>query len=174
MTLVSIILLASALAFLMLLGLLGYLWYQNRQQAAVQHTTQEILAERVTTLATHVATIETQMVRIRDAVPLHVALQTILIKELTHFHTPELDFLLTKLGPPYRLTESEEETLLAGLKQRERDMGAEISQSEREAAQMLPLLINRIKREKALTTPTTVVAFQVVSTVPQPPETEGA
>src|ERR1700686_3873345 len=69
------------------------------------------------------------------------AFQMAIVKQLTHFHTPKLDALLAKLGPPFMLTEAEMEELIAELKNREQDMGQLIDDGEREAAKMLPAIM---------------------------------
>src|SRR5678815_4707353 len=79
--------------------------------------------------------------------PISTAFQAILIKELTHFHTPVMDALMSKIGPPFTLTAAEETELIAALEQRTQDMAAEISDSERDAAKILPLVMKRAKLE---------------------------
>jgi hypothetical protein len=81
------------------------------------------------------------------AVPLAVALQTQLVKELTHYHTPRMDALLQKLGPPVTLTAAEATELQAAILEREGDMGNQISPEERQAAHILPVVIQRAQRE---------------------------
>lgn len=100
------------------------------------------------------------------ALPIGVVLQRILVKELTHFHTPRIDALLAKLGPPFALTAKEEAELLAALDARQQDRGTEIPESEREAARILPAIINRVRRDLAATTLETVLQYQMVSIVP--------
>jgi hypothetical protein len=80
------------------------------------------------------------------AVPLDVAMQTQLIRELTHLHTPELDALMVKLGPPLTLTDAELESLHAALLVRAQDQGSQMTQEEREAAELLPLVLKRARR----------------------------
>lgn len=82
-----------------------------------------------------------------SVVPISTAFQAILIKELTHMHTPVLDALLAKVGPPSSLTEDETEEMAQLLKERALDMGDQISSSERDAAIMLPMVIKRAKIE---------------------------
>src|SRR5882672_4237305 len=71
-------------------------------------------------------------------VPISTALQTILVKELTHYHTPVMDELLSRIGPPSELSVEEESDLTKLLLERTRDMGLLISSSERDAAFILP------------------------------------
>jgi len=92
--------------------------------------------------------LEKQLALVSAAVvPISTAFQAILIKELTHFHTPELDALMRKIGPPSTLTEDEERRMAVLLEAREIDMADEISSSERDAARMLPMVIRRAKAE---------------------------
>jgi len=94
--------------------------------------------------------VERQLALVGQAVlPISTAFQAILIKELTHMHTPRMDELLAKIGPPSTLTEKEETELADGLAQRAMDMGDMISASERDAALILPLVIKRAKAESA-------------------------
>jgi hypothetical protein len=94
------------------------------------------------------AELEKQIAVLGQAVqPISVAFQSMLIKELTHFHTPVMDDLMTRIGPPSTLTVEEETELAAALKERAEDPGQHIPQSEREAALMLPYVIRRAKAE---------------------------
>ncbi len=80
-----------------------------------------------------------------QVLPLSAAFQAVLVKELTHFHTPEMDALLLKLGPPNIITNEEMEKLIVMLQERERDLGDDISESERDAAHILPIVAKRAK-----------------------------
>ena len=102
----------------------------------------------------------------QTAVPLSLAFQALLVKELTHYHTPAVDALLAKLGPPFLLTSAEENVLLEALRQRERDMGAAISESEREAAHILPAVIRRVQRELAALPLVEAPLVQLVTILP--------
>lgn len=82
-----------------------------------------------------------------SAVPMSIALQTQLVRELTHYHTPRMDALLQKLGPPPTLTDAEAVELFDAILEREGDMEVRISQEEREAAHILPVVIKRAQRE---------------------------
>jgi hypothetical protein len=69
---------------------------------------------------------------------------------LTHFHTPVMDALMVKLGDvgtPPTITEEEEVELIAALKQRAEDVGPLIDEDERDAAELLPIQMRRVKRE---------------------------
>jgi hypothetical protein len=81
-------------------------------------------------------------------VPITTAFQALLVKELTHFHTPIMDALLVKVGPPNVLTPAEELQLAALLDERARDMALSIPDSEREAAHILPCVMRRAREEQ--------------------------
>ena len=92
--------------------------------------------------------LEKQLAVISAAVvPISTAFQAVLIKELTHMHTPRLDALMLKIGPPSTLTEDEEEEMAHLLRERATDMGNLITDSERDAALMLPMVIKRARIE---------------------------
>lgn len=88
-----------------------------------------------------------------SVVPLNLAMQAMLIKELTHYHTPEMDALMVKLGPPITLTTAEEVRLGVMLDERTKDMAPEIPEEERDAAHILPVIIKRAKVESKALTP---------------------
>ena len=107
-----------------------------------------ILAMFYKVYVSRVARVEAKMASIGDTIlPISMAFQAILIKELTHFHTPEMDALLVKIGPPFALTIGEEARLATLLTQRAEDMGDKITQSEREAATILPAIMRRARVE---------------------------
>jgi hypothetical protein len=83
----------------------------------------------------------------QQVIPFNALMQSILIKELTHYHTPELDALMLKIGPPSTLTDAEQARMTELLEERTRDMGPEISARERGAAAILPEVILRAKAE---------------------------
>ena len=80
-------------------------------------------------------------------IPISTAFQTVLVKQMTHYHTPEMDGLMKKIGPPNTLTEAEEHRLTILLKERTQDMGSEITPSERDAAAILPMVMKRARIE---------------------------
>lgn len=90
--------------------------------------------------------------------PLNAAYQAMLIAKLTHAHTPRLDELLTKLGPPITLTRNEQDEMVVALEQRMLDMSAEISESERAAAKILPLHLLLVEEEVEKTTELKIVS----------------
>jgi hypothetical protein len=134
---VLLILFAAAITFVA-----TYYWStkQARQTLATERAAMDLELNR------RLAELERQQAVLSQAViPISAAFQSILIKQLTHFHTPVLDELLKKLGPPITLTEAEEHELQAALEERTRDMGDEISDSERDAARMLPMVMKRVR-----------------------------
>ena len=84
----------------------------------------------------------------QSILPMSTAFQAILVKELTHFHTPVVDALLEKLGPPLTITEEEMETLKAELIKRTEELDPLVGEAERESAIILPYVIKRVKRER--------------------------
>jgi hypothetical protein len=109
----------------------------------------EKIAEGHAALQQRVAGLESQLALVNQAVvPISTAFQAILIKELTHYHTKEMDALLVKVGPPNVLTGAEESRLAVMLEARTKDMGPLISASERDAAMMLPAVMTRAKEEQ--------------------------
>lgn len=140
---VGLILLSSAVSFLVA----WFMWKSARRDAANIKEADRISIQH-DKLDARVLELEKQLSAVGQAVlPISTAFQAILIKELTHFHTPEMDSLMTKIGPPSRLTLTEEHNLALLLAQRAEDMAAQIPDSERDAALMLPLVIKRAKAE---------------------------
>lgn len=112
-------------------------------------------AERIeqehTALIARIIELERQHSLLGQAIlPISTAFQQILIKELTHMHTPILDALLQKIGPPCTLSPEEELELFRGLKERTLDLGDLITDSERDAALILPYVMKRAHREASL------------------------
>jgi hypothetical protein len=105
-------------------------------------------------------------------VPISAAFQAILIKELTHFHTPEMDALMPKLGPPSTLSATEETRLATLLVERQQDMGDLITESERDAAKMLLLVAKRASVETVYMTGKPVI-FKLVTVTPLAEDREG-
>jgi len=129
---------------------------ENRELAATN------LARDHVTLVARVAEMEAKFAVLAQAVvPISTAFQAILIKELTHFHTPRMDELLGKVGPPSILTPSEEQELADALRAREIEVDDRISDAERDAAHILPIIIKRAKAEAL--TPDKPVLFKLVT-----------
>lgn len=101
---------------------------------------------RTTRLEQELASLKTAVV------PISAAFQAILIKELTHYHTPVTDRLLEKLENG-TLAPTEERELSVALEERTRDMNGDIPESERDAARMLPMVIKRVRAEAVLMYP---------------------
>lgn len=140
------------------LAVLSTVLFKSRESAAARE-------KRLTTLETQLAVVSAAVV------PISTAFQAILIKELTHFHTPEMDALLAKVGPPNVLTPVEQDRLGVLLKERTKDLGEAISQSEREAAAILPIVMKRAAVEQATMSVAANLASMpvLVATVPTVP-----
>lgn len=94
-----------------------------------------------------VAELEAQIKGLSVSVqPLSAAFQAILVAKLTHFHTPEMDGLMRKLEPP-TLTAEEEQRLYVLLEERTRDLNGRIDDAERNAATMLPMVMQMVKAD---------------------------
>ncbi len=132
----------------------------------LQHEThaREDIINRLLKLETSLAVID------QKVVPISTALQAILVKELTHYHTPIMDTLLSRIGPPSMLSEEEEVLLTEALLERTHDMGQLISDSERDAAFILPAIMRRAKVECAIMQDviahTYVLKFVTVENIP--------
>lgn len=101
----------------------------------------ELREARLVQLESEMAVLKAQ------AVPINAAFLAMSIAKLTHLHTPRLDELMEKVGPPSVLTPEEEEELAVGLKARMKDMSSEIDDEERIRAEILPHLIKLEKIE---------------------------
>jgi hypothetical protein len=127
------------------ISFLAALYWRKRDDLAKK--TLEI-AENHEELTNRVAAIETQLALVGQTIlPMSTAFQAILVKELTHFHTPEVDALLVKVGPPNILTVQEAKDLEVALEKRVREVDPLIGESERDAARMLPMVMKRAKLE---------------------------
>lgn len=119
-------------------------------------------------LRARVEDLELQLALVKQSVlPISTAFQTLLIKELTHYHTEEMDALLVKIGPPNILTPEEIVRLHVMLIERTQDMHELISDSERDAAAIFPIVMKRAKAEAALP-PDAPVQIQLVTVVHEP------
>jgi hypothetical protein len=149
------ILLSAALSFLA-----AWYWFNRRASEA---DAVRIVADNVLRDA-RIVELEKQLALVSAAVvPISTAFQTILIKELTHYHTPELDALLLKIGPPATLSLVEVRRMEQLLIEREKQLDGTVSESERDAARMLPLVMKRAIAERlAQETFGVGLVFQVV------------
>lgn len=121
-----------------------------RDQTAAAVEAARIIADSHTKLVNEVQDLKERLSLVTaQVVPFSTAFQQILVAQLTHTHTPELDALMAKLGPPITLTEAEETEMYHLLMERQADMGEEITQEEREAALILPYVIKRARAEQA-------------------------
>jgi hypothetical protein len=82
--------------------------------------------------------------------PLSAAFRSVLIRELTHNHTPEMDALLARLENGPFLSQEEEERLYVLLRERVIEFDDPlITDRERDSAAMLPMVMKRVRGEDA-------------------------
>lgn len=142
-TLKQVLITAGGTIFAATVGaLVSWLWLQKAQKTKVD----EQIDKRVSELEKQLGIVGAQVA------PFNTAFQSILIKQLTHAHTPYQDALLKKLGdtgtPP--ITPKEEAELLDVLKEIAADPN--VPDDERDAAEILPIQMRRVKREAAALT----------------------
>lgn len=122
-------------------------FWTNR--ASKRLAAEKVLSEKDDLLA-RIAELETQLNVIGQAVtPLTQAMQAMLVKQLTHYHTPRMDELLAKLDP-FTLSDEEENELFALLAQRTLDLNGRIPPIERIYAKALPLVIAMVRHDLSL------------------------
>jgi len=122
-------------------------WFWNSRSAAVARA-KEIETANDALLA-RTAALEEQLRRINDVVsPIYSVMQTLLVKELTHDHAPEMDELmrLLELEPP-DLTPQADARLHRLLAQRAVDETA--PEHERDSAILMPIILKRARIEAA-------------------------
>jgi len=123
---------------------LSWYWFQKRLAAhmlELKHQKDELNKRTLEILERDVAILK------QSITPISAAFQAMLVKELTHFHTPEMDALLVKLGPPYSLSWADEQRLVELLQERTSEVSGLLTESERDAASILPAVIKRVKSE---------------------------
>ena len=118
-------------------------WFGFQRSQAVKE--RDALAARVTELEAK------ERLAAAAFIPIASAFQAILIRNLTHAHTGELDALLVKVGEHTLLLE-EEPRLLELLEQRIKVRDKRISKEEREDAMIFPIVMRRAREERALIT----------------------
>jgi len=156
----------AALSFLA-----AWFWFRMNANAAERKRLVEINDKRAERIAQGhdelVARVEANTLMLASmqasVQPISEAYKAMLIKGLTHFHTPEMDALMVKLGPPSTITPEEMARLMVLLKERETVVDAEISDSERDAAHILPVIIKRCIEEQS-----SAVSDTKLVTVPVP------
>jgi hypothetical protein len=100
--------------------------------------------KRLTETETRLAVVTAQMV------PLNAAMLQAIVKQMTHIHTPELDALMTRVGPhavPPPLTPDEEVLMYRLVAERRVAVDAEIDEDERDAAAIFPVILKRANAE---------------------------
>ena len=137
---VALLVLGSALTFI------STVYFNSRKNNAEK--VKDIIEEKKE-VESRLTSLENKLALVNAAVvPISTAFQAILIKELTHLHTPEMDALMVKIGPPNTLTEEERARLAVMLKERADNLDVDILQSERDAAHILPAVMIRSQYEQ--------------------------
>lgn len=157
---VGILLLGAALTFI------ATRYWHNRTLAINADLK---LSEANEKLLNRIAELEKQNAIIGQAmIPINALVQAALIRELTHNHTPEMDDLLARIGS---LDELEEARLYDLLKERVVDFNDPlITQSEREAAIILPYIMRRAAHEALEMNRSSTITYRVTTiTVRKPP-----
>ena len=127
----------------------GWFWWKKNQAiaqanvdiAAAKDAARSIAEEHQKVLLRLVELETTAKLSAQQFSPIVTAFQAILVKQLTHPSKDELDQLLVKVGPPHILTPDESARLAVMLKERSHDMGSEITSTERESAEILPIVM---------------------------------
>src|SRR5678815_1345175 len=137
-------------------------WFWFRKEAAEKKSA--AIADDHQKLIGRVIELESKLALVNQSIiPFNTVFQSILVKELTHYHTPEMDALMVKIGPPYALTDDEAARLSVLLDERTRDMGELITERERGAALILPEIIKRARDETALLNSAEAMKMTLVS-----------
>jgi hypothetical protein len=127
-------------ASLLLLGA-AYWKLQTKKELA-----KAALEDTARSVQDQLGSLKSQMLILGQAVqPLTAAMAAVLVKQLTHFHAPNTDALLAKVGPPSTLTRAEEKQLAEAMDTRMID--GDITLLERNSAQLLLLFIERSRLE---------------------------
>ena len=112
---------------------------QDKEDRAEEH--RELLQE-VAGLKERLATVDAQIV------PISTAFTQVLVAKLTHLHTPELDGLLAKIGPPFTLSSEEEARMYVLLRRRQIEVDDLIPEDERDAAKIFPVVLRMARAEQ--------------------------
>jgi hypothetical protein len=167
--------LAINVALLVMSACLGFLTNRYFARRKEIRTDAQVVAEDKKATLSRIAELETKLALVNAAVvPISTAFQAMLIKELTHFHTPEMDALMVKIGPPNTLTLVDENRLEVMLKERMDNMGPEISDRERGAALILPEVMKRAKAEQEVLATTETPKVKLVAVIDTPDEVHPA
>ena len=154
---IAITVLSAVLSFIM-----AWFFFSRKSKIAEAN----LRAAAVIATDKRVNELEQKLAALTSAVtPLSAAMKAVFIKELTHFHTPELDELLVRVADD-TITEKEEPRLFELLYRRATELDGAIPESERDVAIMFPMMRKRVKAEKLLT----ATEIQVVSMPAAPPE----
>lgn len=130
---------AMLIVFSAVVTFLAAWFWHSRNQAIAKAAAIAIdhlkLVDQVAELKTAVSVANTSVM------PIVAAMQALLVKGMTHEDTPEMDDLLVKSGPPDTLTPTERDRLMVLLKERTEDYGNNITQFDRDAATIYPIIM---------------------------------
>jgi len=156
-------------ALVVLAALLGFVANRYLASRAVVTATALRLAEANERLIARVTELEKQSALLGQAVlPISDLFRAALIKELTHNHTPEMDDLMARVDD---LTDDELNRLTVLLRERVVEYDDPlITESERDAATILPIVMKRVQVEHREAAESGVVSVRLMTvTVRQPP-----
>lgn len=126
--------------------LVAMYWYGRK----VRQSAAEKLAANAVLMGDRVRDLERELEGIKANVkPFSVALQDVLIRRLTNFHTPVLDALLEKVG--IEMSVDDEERLREALSIRIDELNGHLDELERDAAIMLPMVMRWVRKERGNT-----------------------
>ena len=153
---------------LALIGIAATLYSLYRREKNIKAEATAVKTER---LMQRITDLEKQQVGMTASLqPISEAYKAMLIKELTHDHAPELDSLMAEIGPPSTLTREKRDRMDHLLEQRWRIADPLVDERERDAAQMLLLVVKRAAWEAELMASSEGGAVQ---TVWLPPDRKG-
>jgi hypothetical protein len=121
-------------------------WRRNAERAAAK--AKKANDDLIAAMQAQISAQEGKLLMLGASVqPLTAAMAAMLVKSLTHFHMPRTDLLLSRVGPPNMLTADEEHELRELLRVRSAETAEAILPLERNAADLLPLIIERNRLE---------------------------
>ncbi len=165
--------LVNSFVILVVTAIGTFLWARYRYGRTARDKVTEAREKATNERDAKIAELERKLALVDQTVtPIAMAMQAVLIKKLTHFHEPETDALLVKVGPPYDLTDDEAGRLAELLIERELVLNGSIDEAERDAAHILPAVI-RMARAEAAGGTTVIQTVAVPHTLPDE-ETKGA
>jgi hypothetical protein len=122
------------------------LYLYNKKQ---QNEKEKDIAQDHERLERRVVELEKALALVSQTVlPISTVYQAMLVRELTHAHTPVVDALLAKVGIPGALSEQDMLELQKALERRYSEVDPQIGDDERDAARIFPIIMKRAKVEQ--------------------------